>query len=661
MSVNSYAIFLSFALFCMANSMHTVAETQTIEEVIVYSHPLSGESLSLAVDKLEGDELHRRRAANIGTTLAKQPGIHSAQFASAVGRPVIHGLSGPRVRIMEDRIDTLDVSVTSGDHAVAVDPFIAESIEVLKGPSTLLYGSGAIGGVVDVHTGRIPHEVPSRVTGGVEFRHDSNADGNTIAAKVNGGGGKLAWHFDGNRKDGNDYEIPGSTLSERQRLSVGGEGVDGYLPGSQFDTQSSAAGASVIDDWGFVGVSIGRIEADYGLPGDPDEIPTLELEQNRADFELGLQDPFAEITSLNVRIGAVDYQHQEIEPNGEVATTFVNQAWEARSELVYQSDTASSLFGIQHTQKEFSAVGEESFIPPVDTIDTGLFWLGQRFIDNYDFELGLRLGSVKHDPLQAKSETFYTNAVSAGVAIAFASNWQLGLNLNYSSRAPVAEELYSNGPHLVTGTFEQGNLALDKERAKNLSVGIQYDNSDGLQATATMYYIQFTDFIYQQATGAVQDGLPVVAYTQNDARYYGIDVELSSRIFSWPGGEARVKGMFDFVDAEIDKTGNDNAPRTPPGRYGLGVGADWGQLKVSLDYLRVKRQNDVAPLELISDGYDDLTLYIGQSFSLDQGTLELFMLGNNLTNDEQRLHTSFIKEVAPAPGRAIETGVRWVF
>ena len=645
----------------------TAAEERPIEEIVVISHPLSGEGLSQAADVLQGEELHRKLASNIGATLARQPGIHSAAFGNAVGRPVIHGLSGPRVRIMEDRIDTLDVSVSSGDHAVAVEPFIAERVEVLKGASTLLYGSGAIGGVVDVHTARIPHEVPEgKLSGGIDTRFDDNTNGNTSALKLNGGGGNFAWHLDGTIKDGDDYQIPGFAASAGQRslAESGQQGVRGVLPGSEFDSKSGAVGASYIDDWGFIGVALSGVDADYGLPGEQDGDegrPTLALEQTRTDFELGIKDPFSAFSSLNFRVGYNDYEHQEIEPDGEVATDFSNEAWEARLELVYEANVWAGAIGIQHSDKAFSATGEEAFIQPVDTIDSGVFWVAERSFDRFDLEAGVRLGRAEHDPRMDSKDTFTTYSASIGIVVPISDVWQLGLVADYSSRAPVAEELYADGPHLVTGTFERGDSSIDNERAANLSATVQYQG-DVWSLTATGYYTRFSDFIYQRVTGDQEDGLPVAEYQQDDATFHGLDVEVSKRLAEWNEGELRVKALFDFVVAEVDVNGNDDLPRTPPMRYGVGFEGRWGRASATIDYLRVEEQDNVADLEQVTDGYNDLSAYAGvELLASDAGSLNVFLRGKNLTDDEQRSHTSFIKEFAPAPGRTIEVGARWDF
>jgi len=667
---------------------------ERVEEVIVIAHPLSGEGLSQAASVLYGEDLERNLAASLGSTLANQPGVHSGSFGSAVGRPVIHGLGGPRVRTMEDRIDTLDVSVTSADHAVTVEPFIAERIEILKGPSTLLYGSGAIGGVVDVHTGRIPHSVPDApFTGGIESRYDDASDGSNTTFKLNGGIGEhFAWHLDANWRDGEDYEIPGFAESRRLRAMEEEEHEEeegeeeheeheeeearGELPGSAFDFESYAGGASYVADWGFIGAAVSRIEADYGLPGghghhheeeeggeeeeEAEGTPLLDMEQTRVDIELGVKDPFGPFNSLNIRLGINDYEHQEIEPSGEVATDFSNEAWELRGELTYEADQWTGAFGIQHTDREFSAIGEEAFTPPVDSVDTGVFWVAQRAFDNFDLETGLRVGRVEHEPDTASSESFTTYAASLGAVVPLGDNFRLGVVVDQSSRAPISEELFSNGAHIATNAFEIGDPNLDNETATSLSATLTY-RGDTWDGTATVYYNRFSDFIYEQATGEEEDELPVFQFQQDDADFMGVDLEASVRLAEWDGGEARVRGMFDYVKAELDVSGNDNLPRISPLRYGGGVSMKFGPVSASVDYLRVQEQRDTADFELRTDSYNDLRVYLGAEIPVGETTVGLFVHGKNLTDDDQRHHTSFIKEFAPAPGRTVEAGVRILF
>ncbi len=650
---------------------------EIIEEIVVSAHPLSAEGLSQASELLQGAELHRKSAGSIGETLGREPGIHSASFGNAVGRPVIHGLGGPRVRIMADRIDTLDVSVTSADHAVTIEPFIAERIEVIKGPSALLYGSGATGGVIDVHTGRIPHVVPETpFTGGVETRFDDNTNGNTTAAKLNGGAGKFAWHLDASFRDGDDYTIPGFAESAQLRALEAaetevverGEGdaeVRGELPGSSFDAESYAVGAAYIFERGFFGISVSKTDSDYRLPGghghneEEEGNPLLTLEQTRTDLELGVRDPVGVFSALNVRFGFNDYEHQEIEPNGEIATTFMNEAWELRAELTYDLARWNGAFGVQHMDRDFSAVGEEAFVPPVKTRESGVFWVTERAFDGFDLEGGLRIGQLEHRPQSGDDQEYITYAMSLGIVAPFGDSWQLGATVDRSSRAPVSEELFSNGPHLVTNAFEIGDPNLASERSTSVAATLRFDN--GIWgAVVTTYATRFSGFIYEQAIDAEQDGLPVFQFRQNDARFLGIDLEANVVVARWERGVVNLRASADYTDAELDVAGNDNVPRIPPLRYGLGLDLTAGKVFASLDYQRVNQQKDVSPDELSTRGFNDLRAYVGITLPAGKSSLKMFAQGKNLTNDEQRLHTSFIKDIAPAPGRMLEFGIRLI-
>ncbi len=680
--------------FAAAGSSYSFAD-DVLEEVVVHSHPLSGEGLSQATETLQGAELQRRVSTSIGDTLSALPGVHSSTFGKAVSRPVIHGLGGPRIKVMEDRIDTLDVSVTSADHAVGIDPFIAESVEVLKGASTLLYGSGAIGGVVDVHSGRIPHNVPEQaISGGLQSRFDANNNGVSSALKLNGAAGSFAWHADLSIKDGDEYEIPGFAESARLHATETDEPQDpaeqeGRLPGSQFEKDAYAIGVSRIADWGFVGLAVSKLEAQYGLPGghghdeehgeeehegeehegeehDAEgvalgETPILDMEQQRIDFEMGIENPFSGIKSLNLRAAYNDYEHQEIEPDGEVATNFGNQAWEARLELMFENENWHGAVGTQFSDRSFSAIGEEAFIPPVDSSEQAVFALAERNFETYDLEIGARLGRVKHDSATGQSRDFTNSALSAGLVRHAGEHWTLGLLADFSSRAPVGEELFSNGPHLATRTFEVGNADLDTEKAMNAAATINFD-SELVEARATAYYTQFNDYIYQQFSGAEEDELPVAQYQQSDARFYGIDSFVRARVMRFDDGELSVSGRFDWVDAKLDAPGQSNLPRIPPARFALGIHGEWGRVSADLEWTRALAQNDAGANELATDAYNELTAFVAYTVDLmANSSLQLFVQGKNLTDDEQRLHTSFIKDLAPAPGRTIEAGISVTF
>lgn len=667
-----------------------------IETIVVTTHPLSEEGLALSAEVLEGEKLARRLEASIGETVGREPGVHAANFGQAASRPVIHGMSGPRVRVMQDRIDALDVSVTSADHAITIEPFIADRIDILKGPSTLVYGSGAVGGVVDVHTGRIPRmRREDGISGRVDARLADNADRETAALCLDGGIDRFAWHADGFSREADDYEIPGYAESDVLRALEDGQHEDEHghedehadeeirdvLPGSHLDVQGGAVGASYLGDRGFVGVSVSWLDAEYGLPGghehahdheegdehedqehhEDDGNPVLDLDQTRIDLEAGLADPVPGFRRLNLRLGINDYEHQEFEPNGSAGTVFDNEAMEARLELAHLPLAGwDGTIGVQFLDRDFSAVGEEAFIAPVDTRSLGAFWVGERSFEHFDLEAGVRVENVDVNPSNNASREFTAYAASLGLVLPFAGRWSLGLLADYSARAPIAEELYAYGPHLGTGTFEVGDPTLDVEKAASLSANLRYAG-EGWLFSGTLYYMDFSDYIYEAPTGGEEDGLPVFQVRQDDAAYVGFDAEVEVTVASWSNGSLALSAMFDTVSASLDVSGNDNIPRLPPARYGIGASGTLGIVRAAVDYLRVQDQDDIADVELPTDGYDDLRAFLGADIGLGATELTVFVQGRNLTDDDQRQHSSFIKDVAPLPGRTVEAGIRASF
>jgi len=702
-------------------------EPGDIEEVIVLAHPLAEEGLAQANDVLEGDELERKAVDNIGATVGNEPGIHNSSYGVGAGRPVIHGLGGARVRVMEEQIDTLDVSVSSGDHAVTVDPFVAERVEVLKGSATLLYGSGAIGGVVDVHTGRIPDEVPERIRGALDLRGTDNGDGTNGAFRLDGGGGNVAWHVDAFAREAGDYDIPGFAESaalhaleeEEEHHDEEEHGDDdhdheadddheeeghgdeeeayGHLPGSAVEVRGGSVGFSFVGDRGFAGLSVSSLDSEYGIPGhshahhehgheeeghddhedddheehaddhedeehedEVEDAPVVILEQTRVDVEAGLDDPFDGFEGLNLRLGINDYEHVENEA-GEVGTAFSNEAWEARAELTHRPFGGwRGTLGLQLGDRGFSVVGEEAFTPPVDTSSFGLFWVGERSVGELGIEAGVRYDRVEHAPRHGTSRDFSGGSASLGLIVPLGKDWEGTLLADYSSRAPVGEELFSDSPHPGTGVFEIGDPGLDHEQARNLAATLT-GGGDGRSLRGTFYYTHFANFIYQAATGEEQDGFDVRRYAQADATFAGFEVEGRATILEWGAGSLEVGAFFDTVSPELDVAGNDNLPLIPPNRVGVSFAFTSDRLRATVDYVRASEQDDVAEFELPSDSYDDLRARVAWRLRPGAMTVDLFVAGRNLTDDEQRLHTSVVKDLAPQPGRTIEAGVRMRF
>lgn len=697
-------------------------DPEGIEEIVVLAHPLARDGLAQPSAVLEADDLERAAADNIGATVGSEPGIHNSSYGVGAGRPVIHGLGGARVRVMEEQIDTLDVSVSSGDHAVTVDPFVAERVEVLKGPATLLYGSGAIGGVVDVHTGRIPRAVPRSARGVFDLRGSDNGNGGNGSFRLDGGSGKVAWHVDAFARKADDYDIPGFAESAALRALEAEEGghdghdeeghdeeeeheehgereeheeeVHGHLPGSGLEVRGGSVGFSIIGDRSFIGLSVSGLDTEYGIPGHShahghhedeheeaghhedehedeheheemhddavEAAPVVDLAQTRIDLEAGLAEPFGGFESLNFRLGINDYEHLENEA-GEVGTAFANKAWEARAELTHGALGGwRGALGAQFGDRKFSVVGEEAFTPPVDTSSFGLFWVGERPLGALGLEAGLRFDRVAHDAAHGLSRDFSGASASLGLIVPLAEGWEGTLVADYSSRAPVGEELFSDSPHPGTGVFEIGDPELDREQARNLAATLA-GSGERWSLRGTFYRTHFAGFIYQAATGEERDGFDVRRYAQADATFPGFEVEGRVTVAGWGARRLELGAFFDTVSPQLDISGNDNLPLIPPDRIGISLDFASDRLRANVDYVRASGQDDIADFELPSDPYDDLRARIAWRFHPGNATVDVFLAGRNLTDDEQRLHTSVVKDMVPQPGRTVEAGLRMRF
>jgi iron complex outermembrane recepter protein len=679
---------LASSLALAQNSSSETSSGRHLEEIRVLAHPLAEEGSAQAIAVLSGEELAKNVQGSLGETLKGEAGIQTASFGSAVGRPVIHGLGGARVKTTEDRIDSLDVSVTSGDHAVSIEPFIANQITVLKGASTLLYGSSAIGGVVDVETGRIAKQRPDKTEGRAQIRASDNANGLTGSIRMDAPLGQgFVVHVDAFASDADDYEIPGLAESSVLRAAEEANGEEhdeesegsDTLLGSRAERRGGALGLSYVGERGFLGFSVSSLVAEYGLLGGHEHIEEglaeeggeeegpgiIDMSQTRFDIEGQLEEPLRGFESLNFRLGINDYEHEEIEGSGEVGTTFNNEAWEARLQLTHLPwQEITGTFGLQANSRQFSALGEEAFVPAVETESTGIFWVGERAFNTFDLETGLRFENLRHRPTAVGFEQrdFSTFSASLGLINPINDNLTLSALLDYSSRAPTIEELYSDGPHLATQSFEIGNPNLEKERATGLTLTAGYDNRF-MEIDVSGYYMEFSDFIYQQNVGVITDDLPLFVYQQNDASIVGLDVQGLFHLGVVAAGDLDLTFLFDTVRGELNTNvnGNTNLPRIPASRFGVGFSWLSSVWSIDVDWLYVDGQQRTAFAELATASYSDLALYIGRSIEIGDNELTAFLQARNLTDEEQRYHSSIVKDIAPAAGRSIELGVRMLF
>lgn len=670
-----------------------------VERIIVQSSPL-GQSLGeaiLSTTVLSQDELERRVSSSIGETLRREAGVSSTFFGPAASRPVIRGLSGDRIRVLDSGIGSIDASATSDDHAVAVESAIAERIEIIRGTATLLYGSSAAGGVVNVFDGRIPDFIPENgFEAGARYQHSTADNGDEVAGAVNAklwsfDAGDVVLHLDGFKRNTDDYEIPGFAESERLRAAEeeGEEGEDheeeeeafGIVENSDIDSEGGAFGVSYLFDSGFIGFSGKLVDANYGVPvaheegeeeeggefgaEEEEEAVRIDLDQLRYDIRGEIDGDWGWFEKARIRVGYANYKHKELEGPGEVGTVFSNEGWEGRFELKEKpvalgAGDLKGAIGVHWRLRDFSAIGAEAFTPPTDSSQIGIFSLKEYDAGRWHFEGGARYERTSHKAVETDVERkFDAFSISAGAGLRPAEGVFAGVTVFRTERAPATEELFSFGPHLATNAFEIGDPALGKEKAVGVESIVRYRN-DVFTITANGYYTNYSDFITLVPTGMEEDGLPVFAYRAFDAEFAGL--ELQGEIEFGHAGPFDFHGdaTFDFVDATA-RTPSGNLPRIPPISSILGVEAQSNFIDIRMEGEFAGDKVDFAEFELPTDGYKIFNAFLTlRPFGFDS-PVSVDIKAENITNQDARLHTSFLKDIAPLPGRNIRFAVRGRF
>jgi iron complex outermembrane receptor protein len=711
---------VSLASFASPES-GTPATDTLLPAIVIQAHPLNRTASDLAtpVNVLERNQL-AGGATTLGQALQGQVGIQADTFGGGASRPVIRGQTAPRVKVLSDGSEVMDASAISPDHAVTVEPLLAERIEILRGPSTLLYGSGAIGGVVNVIDHKIPTTLPENgLEGEVNLRGNTVADEKAAAASVTAAlGEQFALHVEGSTRDANAYKVRGYTLNDQAEKRVNGSYAQG---------ETASIGLSWIGDNGFAGVAFSQRKDKYGLPGhshayeschphgthlhcgspeeeatDEDEhdaehaaghdhdqdqnqdqnhdhehgaesAPWIELDSKRVDFRAEYNQPFSGIEKIRLRAGYTDYQHDEIEagsltPN-QVATSFKNQGYDARLELTHQPVAGlEGVVGLQYARSDFETLGEEAFLPQTLTQSISAFLLEHYQWRQVHFEFGARQEwqTIKPTDHQGKFSTQdyddSASSLSAAATWQFKPDYAVALSLAHSERMPHAQELYANGGHFATNTYELGNPDLNTEKSNHVELSLR-KTAGNFTAGLSAYHNQVDDYIYANTLDRFED-FRLIQYTQQDATFNGLEAEGSYRFNS--NYSATVLG--DYVCAQLDGNTNavsNNLPRIPAARLGTRINADWpalgGSIGGAMEYFHVFKQDDIANYEAPTAGYNLINASLAYEGSLnDRNDYRIYLNMNNLLDEKYTSHSSFLSAI-PQPGRNFTAGVQLKF
>lgn len=674
------------------------APATDVSEVIVTAAPyaVSIDSMTTSVNIVTRAQLQTVPAVGLGDVLNGMAGLRSTFYGPGASRPIIRGLSGPRVLILQNGVGLVDASSLSPDHAVASEPSEASRIEVLRGASTLAYGGSAIGGVVNIIDDRVPSSLAKDgLEGHVAASYGSADDSYATSANLKTGTGPWALVVDAVKRKSQSYEAGGRPVSERLLQSTG----DTALPGdkvlnSGVDLEAYGAGVSYIGSDGYVGLSIKRTATTYGVPyaqivltAPPAEGPVfIDLKQTRLDFrgERGLN--LGMFDRARFSVGYADYKHAEVDVETRaIGTMFMSEGAEGRIELVQrEQDGWKGAVGVQGLVRDFEAIGDEAFIPPVRIDELGVFALQRLERESWGVEGGLRLdrrrieATLRGRPTSPAAQAAglnwastddhqsFTNAsASGGVFWRPGADTFVGLSVAHNRRAPTEFELFADGPHAGTGAYEIGDPTLKSEKVLSLEATLRW-TTDRVRLEAHVYRARYDGFIEQAPTGDLADDagvidpdgeLPVFRFTQSDATFYGGEIE--GAYTAWQDGDRSLtfEATYDYVHA---RTAGQPVARIPP--YAVTGRAIWAtpRLDAQVEVRYVGKQDRVTIFELPTDSNTVVNARVGFK-PVEDRDLQVFLEGRNLTDQVVREHASFLKDIAPSPGRTIRAGVAWNF
>lgn len=679
------AIYLSPALVIAQDNED---EHHQIDQIVVTSAPLSRtvEELAQPVSVLYGDDLAKKQSTSIGETLSQEPGLSSTYFGPVSSRPVIRGQFGERVRVLSNGLDSLDASALSEDHQVAVEGLLAERIEIIRGPATLLYGSGAAGGLVNVvDTRLIEQPLDAAFSGGIALGGDTAIGNRDAAVRAHFGSEAIAFNADFFTRSTDNIEIPGFAESKVLREMEEEEGTEeeeeafGSVENTDSETSGGAVGASLIGDRGFFGVSVSLFDSEYGVPGhhheDEGPVPPLpgveeeediriDLEQTRVDAKGEFDFHGRFLDRIVFRAAVNDYTHTELE-GAEVGTVFDVQGTDARAELRHAKlGGLEGAIGIQYKRIDFDAIGDEAFVPPSETTQTSLFLFEEWELSN----AWVLQGSARYEDQSisgpAIAENYSDGAFGASVGAVWRATQGLRVsaNLSLTERHPNSTELYADGPHAAAQRYERGSVTLGngllvKEQSTNFDLTLHGD-TERLEWSITGFVNSVDDYVLLRPTVDVIDELPVFDFDQANVKLTGLEAEAQFEMWDKGDSHMHFRAFVDFVNGEEEASGA-NLPRIPPQRLGLGLHGGWGKLDASIDATFADSQDDIAENELPTDGYSLIDISLGYRFA-DPG-LYVFLRGTNLLDEDIRQHTSPLKDLVPLPGRSVHVGLRYEF
>ncbi len=651
-----------------------------VQTVVITGNPLGRDTLGQATAVLSGDSLAQRRAGTLGETLESVPGVSATGFGPNSSRPVIRGLDGDRLRLLDNGGASVDASSLSFDHASATDPLVAERIEVLRGPATLLYGGSAVGGVVNTIDNRIPRLGLSGLGGRAELRLGGAASERAGAAVVEGGSAPLAWHVDAHARGASDQRVPlytpmadGSALEPSRRVR-----------NSAARSEGGALGASWVSGEDYAGVSMETARQQYGTTVEPDVAIQMQRDRVATAGRWVLQG--RGLTELTAQASHTRYQHQELAGDGSVGTSFRSSGNEGRLQLRQRDlpllgGVLQGVLGLQAESLRFSALGEEAFVPATDTRSAALFTLQEWRHAVFSLSAGARTervrvasdGDTDASALRfgvAQARRFTPGSLAFAVKAEPAAGWQLSLTTARTQRAPTFYELYANGLHVATAAYERGDAGLGAERSRHFEAGMAWRSAHS-GFNANLFRTDFSRYLSLDATGTVvqvpgEPGeppreVPAYAFRAVRARFIGGEVEAHVRLLQQGGFTLDWRGSADSVrGADLDA--NQPLPRLAPWRARVSLVARGTQWQAGAELHHHAAQTRVPSTDTATAGYTMLDLWAGANLPL-AGTPQLLLKLGNATNvlAYNASTVATMRGLSPSPGRALSLVLRAAF
>ncbi len=640
-----------------------LANAQTTgAEVVITGNPLGREQTALPVSTMGKNELIERGQTTLGETLHGLPGVSSTYFGPNASRPIIRGLDGDRIRVLNNSASSLDASALSYDHAVPLDVLSTERIEVLRGSAALLYGGSAVGGVVNVIDNRIPREPMSGVSGKVQVQGATGNAERSVAGMTEAGNDRWALHVDGFDRRTGDVRVP----TELECTKPGSPVSARRICNSASDSRGGAVGASTFWDHGYLGASVNTYQSNYGTVAE-DEV-TIGMKTTRYALESQVRNLPGVWDSLKARLSHTDYRHTEFE-GAEAGTVFANKGQDLRIEARHRPLAGwQGVVGAQVESSQFSAVGEEAFAPFSRTRSQALFVYEERPVSWGQFNVGARWESVSVQSLGNAQLDRFDNGIgtkkfspfnlAAGTVYQLSSDWRLTANGALTQRAPKDYELYANGPHLATHAWEIGSSSLGLEKSRSLDLGLQWQQGPNRMAV-TAFASRFSNYIGLMSTAEVEDGLPVQRYEGVRARFQGLEINGRQRLWQ-RGSTLDLDWRADSVRATNESTG-EPLPRIAPLRVGATLAYAQGPWTARLGADANAAQSRVPAGNVSTGSYTLVNASVAYRQKLDSTTLQWFARLDNLTDQLAYSASSILTTTAfgksPLPGRSFKLGV----